>query len=118
MEVTEYLKVFLKQDLDMFVAHSARYKTDFTADKVDNLTTMDKTIVTEEIAFAENVTWCVGKAIQACSIKSKKILTGVYLFDHTNKEVMKKMGYGKTRYWELKQIAINEFMKNFATYQK
>ena len=31
---------------------------------------------------------------------------------------MKKMGYGKTRYWELKQIAINEFMKNFATYQK
>ena len=118
MEVTEYLKVFLKQDLDMFVAHSARYKTDLTADKVDNLTTMDKTIVTEEIAFAENVTWCVGKAIQACSIKSKKILTGVYLFDHTNKEVMKKMGYGKTRYWELKQIAINEFMKNFATYQK
>ena len=118
MEVTENLKIFLKQDLDMFVAHSGRHKTDLTADKIDNLTTMDKVIATEEITFAENVTWCVGKAIQKCSIKSKKILTGVYLFDHTNKEVMKKMGYGKTRYWELKQIAINEFMKNFATYQK
>ncbi|KGG55200.1 hypothetical protein [Lactobacillus sp. wkB10] len=118
MEVTENLKVFLKQDLDMFVAHSGRHKTDLTADKIDNLTTMDKVIATEEITFAENVTWCVGKAIQKCSIKSKRILTGVYLFDHTNKEVMKKMGYGKTRYWELKQIAINEFMKNFAIYQK
>lgn len=118
MEVTENLKVSLKQDLNMLVAHSARYKTDLTADKVDNLTTMDKTIVTEEIAFAENVTWCVGKAIQACSIKSKKILTGVYLFGHTNKEVMEEMGYSKSRYWELKQIAMNEFMENFAIYQK
>lgn len=118
MEVTENLKVFFKQDLNSLVAHSGRYKRDLTADRVDSLTTIDKTIATREIAFAENVTWCVGKAIQACSIKSRKILTGVYLLDQLNKPVMKEIGYGQSRYWELKQIALDEFMENFAAYQK
>lgn len=118
MEVTENLKVFFKQDLNSLVAHSGRYKRDLTADRVDSLTTIDKTIATREIAFAENVTWCVGKAIQACSIKSRKIPTGVYLLDQLNKTVMKEIGYGQSRYWELKQIALDEFMENFAAYQK
>lgn len=118
MEVSENLKVFFKQDLNSLVAHSGRYKRDLTADRVDSLTTIDKTIATREIAFAENVTWCVGKAIQACSIKSRKILTGVYLLDQLNKTVMKEIGYGQSRYWELKQIALDEFMENFAAYQK
>lgn len=118
MEVTENLKVFFKQDLNSLVAHSGRYKRDLTADRVDSLTTIDKTIATREIAFAENVTWCVGKAIQACSIKSRKILTGVYLLDQLNKTVMKEIGYGQSRHWELKQIALDEFMENFAAYQK
>lgn len=118
MEITENIKVFFKQDLDSLVAHSGRYKRDLTADRVDSLNTIDKTIATKEIAFAENVTWCVGKAIQACSIKSRKILTGVYLLDQLNKTVMKEIGYGQSRYWELKQIALDEFMENFDAYQK
>lgn len=31
---------------------------------------------------------------------------------------MKEIGYGQSRYWELKQIALDEFMDNFAKYQK
>lgn len=118
MEITENIKVFFKQELDSLVAHSGRYKRDLTADRVDSLTTIDKTIATKEIAFAENATWCVGKAIQACSDKSRVILTSVYLLEQSNKTVMTEIGYGQTRYYELKQIAIDEFIDNFAKFQK
>ncbi|BDR60341.1 hypothetical protein [Lactobacillus xylocopicola] len=114
----ETVRVFLKHDLGIFAIRSGRRKTDLLADKVDHLTTVNVERTTENIAFAENVTWCVGKAIQACSIKSRKILTGVYLLDQLNKTVMKEIGYGQSRYWELKQIALDEFMENFAAYQK
>lgn len=35
-----------------------------------------------------------------------------------NKQVMVEMGYGSTRYFELKHIALCEFMENFAAHQK
>ncbi|RMC49753.1 hypothetical protein [Lactobacillus sp. ESL0228] len=114
----EKVKVFLKQDLDSLVAHSGRHRRDLAADKVDHLTTLDKTIASKEITFAENVTWCVGKAIQECSDKSRKILTDAYLKRQLDKITMVEMGYGSTRYYELKQIALTEFMENFAKYQK
>ena len=31
---------------------------------------------------------------------------------------MKEVGYKKSRYWDLKHIAIDEFMDNFAKVQK
>ena len=82
------------------------------SEKVDKLTTFDAKRTTEKI------TWCIGKAIQAYSDKSRKILTSVYLLDHLNKTAMKEIGYGQSRYWELKQKALDEFMENFAEYQK
>ena len=114
----ETVRVFLKHDLGIFAIRSGRRKTDLSADKVDHLTTVAAERTTENIAFAEKVTWCAGKAIQACSDKSRKILTGVYLLDQLNKTVMKEIGYGQSRYWELKQKALDEFMENFAAYQK
>lgn len=72
------------------------------SDKVDKLTTLEAKRTTKKIVFAENITWCINKAIQACSDKSRKILTRVYLLDHLNKTAMKKIGYGQSRYWELK----------------
>ena len=35
-----------------------------------------------------------------------------------NKQVMVEMGYGSTRYFELKHIALCEFAKNFEKYLK
>lgn len=115
---TENVRVFLKCDTVKFVNCSGRRKTDLVSDKVDKLTTFDAKHTTKKIVFAENITWCIGKAIQRCSIKSRKILTSVYLLDHLNKTAMKEIGYGQSRYWELKQMALDEFMKNFAEYQK
>ena len=109
----EKVRIFLKRDLGKFVIWSGRRKTDLVSDKVDKLTTLDAKRTTKKIAFAENITWCIGKAIQACSDKSRKILTSVYLLDHLNKTAMKEIGYGQSRYWELKQ---KEFMENFAEY--
>ena len=114
----EKVRVFLKRDLGKFVIWSGRRKTDLVSDKVDKLTTLDAKRTTKKIVFAENITWCIGKAIQSCSDKSRKILTSVYLLDHLNKTAMKEIGYGQSRYWELKQRALDEFMENFATYQK
>lgn len=114
----EKVRVFLKRDLGKFVIWSGRRKTDLVSDKVDKLTNLDAKRTTKKIVFAENITWCMGKAIQACSDKSRKILTSLYLLDHLNKTAMKEIGYGQSRYWELKQKALDEFMENFAAYQK
>ena len=114
----EKVRVFLKRDLRKFVIWSGRRKTDLVSDKVDKLTTLDAKRTTKKIVFAENITWCIGKAIQACSDKSRKILTSVYLHDHLNKTAMKEIGYGQSRYWELKQIALDKFMQNFVGYLK
>lgn len=114
----EKVRVFLKRDLGKFVIWSGRRKTDLVSDKVDKLTTLDAKRTTKKIVFAENITWCIGKAIQACSDKSRKILTSVYLLDHLNKTAMKEIGYGQSRYWELKQIALDKFMQNFVGYLK
>ena len=118
MIYTESVRVFLKRELAMFVIWSGRRKTDLVSDKVDKLTTLDAKRTTKKIVFAENITWCIGKAIQACSDKSRKILTSVYLLDHLNKTAMKEIGYGQSRYWELKQIALDKFMQNFVGYLK
>lgn len=114
----EKVRVFLKRDLGKFVIWSGRCKTDLVSDKVNKLTTLDAKRTTKKIVFAKNITWCIGKAIQACSDKSRKILTSIYLLDHLNKTAMKEIGYGQSRYWELKQKALDEFMENFAEYQK
>ena len=42
----------------------------------------------------------------------------MYILDKTNREVMKEVGYKKSRYWDLKHIAIDEFMDDFAKAQK
>lgn len=112
----ENVRVFLKRDLDIFAIHSGRHKKDLVADNLDKLTTFNVDV--PKIKYAEKLTTCVGKAIAACSDKSLKILTSVYLLGHLNRIVMKEIGYGQSRYWELKQIALDEFMENFAKYQK
>lgn len=109
----ENVRVFLKRDLDIFAIHSGRHKKDLVADK---LTTFNVDV--PKIKYAEKLTTCVGKAIAAYSDKSLKILTSVYLLGHLNRIVMKEIGYGQSRYWELKQIVLDEFTENFAKYQK
>ncbi len=112
----ENVRVFLKRDLGIFAIHAGRHKKGLTADHLDQLTTFNVDV--PKIKYAEKLTTCVGKAIAACSDKSRKILTSVYLLDHLNRIAMKEIGYGQSRYWELKQIALDEFMDNFAKYQK
>lgn len=109
------VKAYLKNDLNHYLAQRNRHRSDLLADKVDRLTTLAKELTTE-IAYAENLTLATSKAIQACSDKSRTILTKVYLQKELNKQVMVEMGYGSTRYFELKHIALCEFMENFATH--
>ena len=46
------------------------------------------------------------------------MLTGVYILDKLNRVVMRDAGYKQSRYFDLKHIAIDEFMENFAKIQK
>ena len=112
------VKAYLKNDLNHYLAQCNRHRSDLLANKIDHLTTLAKERTTEGIAYAENLTLATGKAIQACSDKSRTILTKVYLQKELNKQVMVEMGYGSTRYFELKHIALCEFAKNFEMYLK
>lgn len=69
------VKAYLKNDLNHYLAQCNRHRSDLLADKVDHLTTLAKERTTEGIAYAENLTLATGKAIQACSDKSRTILT-------------------------------------------
>lgn len=115
---TENVRIFLKHDIGKFVNWSGRRKTNLVSDKIDKLTTLGAKHTAKKIAFVENTTWCIGKAVQACSDKSRKILTSVYLLDHLNKTAMKEIGYGQSRYWELKQMALDEFKESVDAYRK
>ena len=42
----------------------------------------------------------------------------MYIFDKPNHVVMRDVGYKQSRYYDLKHIAIDEFMANFAKIQK
>ena len=42
----------------------------------------------------------------------------MYIFDNPNRVVMKEVGYKKSRYWDLKRIATDEFVVNFDKIQK
>ena len=115
MEYKEDVRTFLKRDLSVFAARSGQHKAELVKgprDRFKGIKTNDR------IEYAKNITTCAFKAINACSDKSRKILTGVYILDKTNREVIKKVGYKKSRYWDLKHIAIDEFIDNFAKAQK
>ena len=115
MGYREDVRVFLMDDLGTFAARSGQHKAELVKGPRDRF----KGIKTNNrIEYAKNITTCAVKAINACSDKSRKILTGVYILDKTNREVMKEVGYKKSRYWDLKHIAIDEFMDNFAKVQK
>ena len=115
MEYKEDVRTFLKRDLGVFAARSGQNKADLikgTKDIFKGVKTNNK------IEYAKNITTCTVKAIKACSEKSRKILTGVYIFDKPNRVVMGDVGCKQSRYYDLKHIAIDEFMENFAKIQK
>lgn len=115
---TDEVKDLFKHDLDHLLALCNRHRRDLLADNVDHLPVLAEERTDEDIAYAGKITWAVGKAIQACSVKSRKILTDAYLKRQLDKKVMVEMGYGSTRYYELKQLALAEFSKNFTPYLK
>ena len=115
MEYKEDVRTFLKRDLGVFAVRSGQNKADLikrTKDIFKGIKTNNR------IEYAKNITTCTVKAIKACSEKSRKILTGVYIFDKPNRVVMRDVGYKQSRYYDLKHIAIDEFIENFAKIQK
>ena len=115
MEYKEDVRTFLKRDLGVFAVRPGQNKVDLikgTKDIFKGVKTNNR------IEYAKNITTCTVKAIKACSEKSRKILTGVYIFDKPNRVVMRDVGYKQSRYYDLKHIAIDEFMENFAKIQK
>ena len=115
MKYKEDVRTFLKRDFSVFAARSGQHKADLVKGPVDRF----KGVKTNNrIEYAKNITTCTVKAIKACSEKSRKILTGVYIFDKPNRVVITDVGYKQSRYYDLKHIAIDEFMANFAKTQK
>ena len=115
MEYKEDVRTFLKRDFSVFAARSGQNKADLikgTKDIFKGVKTNNR------IEYAKNITTCAVKAINACSDKSRKILTEVYILDKPNRVVMRDVGYKQSRYYDLKHIAIDEFMENFAKIQK
>ncbi|CAM3140730.1 phage transcriptional regulator, ArpU family [Lactobacillus bombicola] len=115
---TDEVKDFFKHDLDHLLALCNRHRRDLLADNVDQLPVLTEERTDEDIAYAGKITWVVGKAIQACSVKSRKILTDAYLKRQLDKITMVEMGYSQARYYQLKQIALIEFADNFTAYLK
>lgn len=115
---TDEVKDLFKHDLDHLLALCNRHRRDLLADNVDHLPVLTEERTDKDIAYAGKITWAVGKAIQACSVKSRRILTDAYLKRQLDKITMVEMGYGSTRYYELKQLALAEFSKNFTPYLK
>lgn len=115
---TDEVKDLFKHDLDHLLALCNRHRRDLLADNVDHLPALSEEHTAKDIVYAGKLTWAVGKAIQACSVKSRKILTDAYLKRQLDKITMVEMGYGSTRYYELKQLALAEFAKNFTPYLK
>ena len=115
MEYKEDVRTFLKRDLGVFAVRSGQNKADLikrTKDIFKGIKTNNR------IEYAKNITTCTVKAIKACSEKSRRILTGVYILDKPNRVVMRDVGYKQSRYYDLKHIAIDEFIENFAKIQK
>ena len=76
MEYREDVRVFLMYDLGTFAARSGQHKAELVKGPRDR----SKGIKTNSrIEYAKNITSCAVKAINDCSDKSRKILTGVYL---------------------------------------
>ena len=115
MEYKEDVRTFLKRDLGVFAVRSGQHKADLVKVPVDRFKGIK---INKRIEYAKNITACIIKAIKACSEKSRKILTGVYIFDKPNRVVMRDVGYKQSRYYDLKHIAIDEFMENFVKDQK
>lgn len=115
---TDEVKDLFKHDLDHLLVLCNRHRRDLLADNVDHLPALSEEHTAKEIVYAGKLTWAVGKAIQACSAKSRKILTDAYLKRQLDKIIMVEMGYGSTRYYELKQLALAEISKNFTPYLK
>ena len=114
MEYKEDVRTFLKRDFSVFTARSGQHKADLVKGPIDRF----KGVKTNNrIEYAKNITTCIMKAIKACSEKSRRILTEVYILDKPNRLVMRDVGYKQSRYYDLKHIAIDEFMENFAKIQ-
>ena len=115
MEYKEDVRTFLKRDFSVFTARSGQHKADLVKGPIDRF----KGVKTNNrIEYAKNITTCIMKAIKACSEKSRRILTEVYILDKPNRVVMRDVGYKQSRYYDIKHIAIDEFMENFAKIQK
>ena len=115
MEYKEDVRTFLKRDFSVFTARSGQHKADLVKGPIDRF----KGVKTNNrIEYAKNITTCIMKAIKACSEKSRRILTEVYILDKPNRLVMRDVGYKQSRYYDIKHIAIDEFMENFAKIQK
>ena len=115
MEYKEDVKTFLKRDFSVFAARSGQHKADLIKGAKD----IFKGVKTNNrIEYAKNITTCIIKAIKTCSEKSRRILTEVYILDKPNRVVMRDVGYKQSRYYDLKHIAIDEFMENFTKIQK
>ena len=115
MENKEDVRTFLKRDFSVFAVRSGQHKVDLIKGTKDIFKGVK---INKRIEYAKNITICIMKAIKACSEKSRKILIGVYIFDKPNRVVMRDVGYKQSRYYDLKHIAIDEFMANFAKTQK
>ncbi|WP_294763295.1 hypothetical protein [uncultured Lactobacillus sp.] len=115
MEYKEDVRTFLKRDLGVFAVRSGQHKADLVKVPVDRFKGIK---INKRIEYAKNITICIIKAIKTCSEKSRKILIGVYIFDKPNRLVMRDVGYKQSRYYDLKHIAIDEFMENFVKDQK
>ena len=114
MEYKEDVRNFLKRDFSVFTARSGQHKADLVKGPIDRF----KGVKTNNrIEYAKNITTCIMKAIKACSEKSRRILTEVYILDKPNRVVMRDVGYKQSRYYDIKHIAIDEFMENFAKIQ-
>ena len=114
MEYKEDVRTFLKRDLSVFAVRSGQNKVDLikgTKDIFKGVKTNNR------IEYAKNITTCIIKAIRTCSEKSGRILTEVYILDKPNRVVMRDVGYKQSRYYDIKHIAIDEFMENFAKIQ-
>ena len=114
MEYKEDVRTFLKRDFSVFTARSGQHKADLVKGPIDRF----KGVKTNNrIEYAKNIITCIMKAIKACSEKSRRILTEVYILDKPNRLVMRDVGYKQSRYYDIKHIAIDEFMENFAKIQ-
>ena len=115
MEYKEDVRTFLKRDFSVFAVRSGQNKADLikgTKDIFEGVKTNNR------IEYAKNITTCIIKAIKTCSEKSRRILTELYIFDEPNRVVMRDVGYKQSRYYDLKHIAIDEFIENFDKVQK